>query len=398
MQKTNFFEKVARHNLERFHSEVLSWLFEEFPQATKQFICSIHTDLEFGLIENIKVDAEKEQTDILIEFFYKSNKKRIYIENKIKASEHFINGNSQTAHYYLRAEDKESATFVYLKPSKINLPEFFTELKINKLDSEIICNYFNPVQLNSWTLTENNPWITMSYSDIYKSIEHIISKTDKSINQQIALEYLTYIKKFQSHFNPFDLSGSGPNSFSQFESFKFLQACINYNLFTVDANHGFKSYSMANSANGSSPLVAFYFEIDLPSRLDFFKSNTSSKLNVGIQIQGTVVKFYISAAHESYQNTSIKNQELKMEYQKFCKIILEEITKHNTTEFKEGKNYNKNTSKTFFSRSFDLKVIEIVNPFDTIKVAALLTQYVNQIKFEELQYLIRKFSLNIVKK
>ena len=67
MLKTSFFNKVARHNLERFHSEVLAWIFETFEEASKSFVCYVNQNVTCEQIKSIKVEAETSQTDILIQ-------------------------------------------------------------------------------------------------------------------------------------------------------------------------------------------------------------------------------------------------------------------------------------------------------------------------------------------
>lgn len=89
----SFFESVAHHNLERFHSETIAWIFNTFPDTAKNFIKSIHTDI--SSIDKIELNnqycwAESNQIDILLKYSYDSKNYQIIIENKIKASEHKI--------------------------------------------------------------------------------------------------------------------------------------------------------------------------------------------------------------------------------------------------------------------------------------------------------------------
>ena len=89
----SFFESVAHHNLERFHSETIAWIFNTFPDTAKNFIKSIHTDI--SSIREIELNnqycwAESNQIDILLKYSYDSKNYQIIIENKIKASEHKI--------------------------------------------------------------------------------------------------------------------------------------------------------------------------------------------------------------------------------------------------------------------------------------------------------------------
>lgn len=88
----SFFESVANHNLERFHSEVIACIFNIFPDSAKKFIKSIHINIP--TIDKIELNdnfclAESNQIDISFKYSYNS-KKYIIIENKMKASEHKI--------------------------------------------------------------------------------------------------------------------------------------------------------------------------------------------------------------------------------------------------------------------------------------------------------------------
>jgi hypothetical protein len=117
---TTFFKTVANHNLERFHSETISWLFNTFPDAAREFIMRIHPEIR-GKKINFKEDfcsAEKNQIDILIEYTIDKREYKIFIENKMKASEHLISAEKL---------DKNS-----LKKSKFNLPSDAEIVDISK--------------------------------------------------------------------------------------------------------------------------------------------------------------------------------------------------------------------------------------------------------------------------
>ena len=78
----SFFESVAHHNLERFHSETIAWIFKTFPNSAKNFIKSIHTDI--SSIDKIELNnqycwAELNQIDILLKYSYNSKNYQIII-------------------------------------------------------------------------------------------------------------------------------------------------------------------------------------------------------------------------------------------------------------------------------------------------------------------------------
>ena len=394
MLKTSFFNKVARHNLERFHSEVLAWIFETFEEASKSFVCYVNQNVTCEQIKSIKVEAETSQTDILIQYQIEDCWHPIYIENKIKATEHEIENMSQTSYYYERVNDQKNAIFIYLKPSKINLDLFQQELSKNQIDSSELLPYFNAIQLNNWSLPIPNPWLTLCYQDIHNVIYDVIEQQKECLDKDLALAYLHFIQEFPSYFNPFSISNEGVNAYSQYESYKFLCAIVNTNLKKELTEHLFKYYHHAKSANGSEPLMAFFVAIPCNLCQFFFKGHKDQILNVGLQLQGSVVKFYVSASKDDYSTTSLKNlKEAKTTYQSLCRFILEDITRENLKEFKSGKNFNKNTSKTFYSRSFNLKELEMDDPYNSIKLASVLTKYILQINSRKIIELIDIFSV-----
>lgn len=90
---TNFFESVAKHNLERFHSETIAWIFITFPIAAKEFIKLVHKEIlliDEIILKNDYCTAEENQIDIKLHYTFNSKNYKIYIENKMKASEHSI--------------------------------------------------------------------------------------------------------------------------------------------------------------------------------------------------------------------------------------------------------------------------------------------------------------------
>jgi hypothetical protein len=188
---SSFFESVAHHNLERFHSETIAWIFNTFPITAKNFIKSVHTDIQPN--EEIKFEkgdcsAELNQIDILLKYRYKEKNYQIIIENKMKASEHKIDAEklkgknfdnykqhfiqdeqdeieflskgtdgkvmlSQTEYYYLREkmERLEQIVDFELDKFKLNKGEIpKSPNDLNNLFIELFENYFaedsSPVQ------------------------------------------------------------------------------------------------------------------------------------------------------------------------------------------------------------------------------------------------------------
>jgi hypothetical protein len=88
-KKSTFFEEVASHNLERFHSQCIAWCMRY--SKTEFCIPFIEKVIERKCTnldkEKIIVDAEVNNCDIKIEFEMNCEKYMIFIENKIKSSE-----------------------------------------------------------------------------------------------------------------------------------------------------------------------------------------------------------------------------------------------------------------------------------------------------------------------
>ena len=85
------------------------------------------------------------------------------------------------------------------------------------------------------------------------------------------------------------------------------------------------------------------------------KNVTIEYLNIGIQVQGDVAKYYTSIDDEYYDYvTTIDSKE----YMKYCdKYFEDEILKKISVNFKSEKPNNCKT-KTFYSRSFNMKEFE----------------------------------------
>ena len=63
---TNFFSSVDKHNIERFHSECISWIFDNYNNIAIKFISSITKE------EDIKIISVKTEEDYIdIEIHYK---------------------------------------------------------------------------------------------------------------------------------------------------------------------------------------------------------------------------------------------------------------------------------------------------------------------------------------
>ncbi len=402
---TSFFNSVAKHNLERFHSECLTWLFNTNKDGVRAFLKFLHKEAvnmpsEFIQInedeiifdnENIAI-SEQEQIDIQLSYGIKKEgypsirNFKVFIENKIKASEHFIkhekyvklnllNGHkddvSQTVFYYCREEEKRSTDaihlYVYLKPTIIYAED---------LDSDtfkILQNAnFNFKQLNAWDdQSINNPWITITYLDILCCFLERLSNHITE-DKLLARSYLQFINNFKSRvdFSDYNQNSADLNSFGSYDYFKVLFACLKYKVSQIKNSEGenigsaIKSQIESGSSKGNSPLFIFY-KVIKTGEFEYFKyinknlnSGTPRNIKVGIQLQGNNFKYFVSAVE--YDNVTLNVElmtkpEIRKEYEKKAK----DVFLRNATSFLDGvkfKNsdagYNSCTTKTFFSRSF----------------------------------------------
>lgn len=409
---TTFFKSVAKHNLERFHSECLTWLLNSNKEAAVSFIKELHARLillsseclgklniskEFIHLENNEIiftddvaKSEQDQIDIRLDYEIKKSgnitaqKFKMFIENKIKASEHFINSKkygslnslkdcskdiSQTVYYYCREENrKDSDTkniYVFLKPTLVNPVDLSYEMK-GLLES----NGYNFKQHNTWGFETENPWLSITYSDISNWLFDKFSG-DKSEDKIIARSYLSFIGRFKKFvdFKDYNVNTESFNSFGSFEYFKILYYSLLYKFKQLQNKNGIKSEIYgeiaAGSSKGGDPLFNFY-KIIKTGDLSFFRYIDTNKkesprdVKVGIQLQGNSLKYFVSSV--DYDNVTLNNEEpKKVEVRKEYEIWAKELFLKNATRHLEGErfknsdtDYHPCSSKTFFSRSFKI--------------------------------------------
>lgn len=418
---TSFFESVAHHNLERFHSETIAWIFRAFPNSAKEFILKIHGGkIEKNDIIIIKSVAEVDQIDIKLEYSIGKDIYTIFIENKLKAAEHDISSEklikeldklkikdnlsdflslnekayiylskekfpllSQTEYYYLREklrflsnkeknnkeeklENFKRCHFVYLKPSIIKKEDLDTLLERIEYSSSIdVTDFFDFEKSNQWNKKlGDNPWITFTHKAFTKFI--IISNSIKPENEDvenftIANSYLNYIQ--ENLPDEVNLEDFNKNPFGEFEYFKFLFALVKAKLKDRNnyPNAEFFEYIDAGSANGGAPLFAFYKTIQTDENFTFFKDKKNhiiKKPIINLGIQLQGENFKYYISADEYDSTSVSNGQQK-EYGAFVQEKLENIT---SLVEKEGIKFrfNSNSTKTFYSRSF--KIQGLVEP------------------------------------
>lgn len=422
---STFFDKVASHNLERFHSECIAWIFNTNRNAAKSFIIKIHelisNDSKNGITkiqqddiifdENDIALAEEKQIDIRIRYTIKYQNSKylkqhiLFIENKIKASEHLIedkkfkdydilkNHNlkiSQTQYYYFREEKNRNENtpihiYIYLKPTIANeqdLINIFPDYKTIDFD-------FN--KYNQWDIINNitNPWFTITYKDLYNSCISNLNLDPNGGDYILAKSYLNYINKFNDKidFNDYSKNDVNSLSFGKYDFFKILFSLIKNSIkenFGIDllqsekydnkSTTEFYYYLNPSSSNGKDPIFGIFKQNDTKKDFHLFEKLNEkkvieiNKIDIGIQLEGKTFKFYTSAANKYYNDIKIKNpingesgNKVYLNYVK--ENYLSKLTENiNQDLFKtKNKGYNAPTSLTFASRSLK------INGFDDIK-------------------------------
>ena len=377
----NFFESVDKHNLERFHSECLTWVFNNYHDCTKEFICKVKniTNAKIFNIDIISVSSEISNIDIIIDYKINNKNERIIIENKIKSTEHFIGNQSQTEYYYENHNDGKTS-FVYLTKFLLKRDEI---IKYHKIPAkELNSIKFDFIKQNIWRKPDNNPWITISYEDLCEIFKNKRSLSESNSNV-IFHEYIDYISKWNYiasdylHYNSstsiLSIDKNGFNSLYYTLLFHLLLAKLEKKFskildyysseMNIEDVSSFFYYFKSGSANSSDPLFAFFRRIKINnfSRKYFEITNTKkckkiNFINVGIQMQGDTIKYYTSIDDKDYDFVTTTDRDGYMEYSKkafFKENILMEISNN----FSLTKSNNCKT-KTFYSKSFRLKDFE----------------------------------------
>ena len=181
-----FFEEVAKHNLERFHSECITWAFNKSEKMLVDFIEEVSSNkVVRENIKDAKAYCKIQSVDILLSYKLGSQHYFIHIENKIKANEHFIKVDS----------DKVDACFKKEIPKKLSQTEYYYVRDKGKIEKELIAGeeakweylflvpaVCDDTKKNSWNTkipkAKENPWKTISYWNVIKSMPDFEQDTD----------------------------------------------------------------------------------------------------------------------------------------------------------------------------------------------------------------------------
>ena len=410
----SFFQSVAKHNLERFHSECLCWLFKEEEELARAFVSYVldpksqkpQVKIEIGEIE-----AEKNQIDIEINFSIlgDSTKYKILIENKIKAAEHYMSRKqlekslkkttatnidsidhlSQTEFYYLREDlKKEENTKIFYV--------FLTPIRIQKKNQNIDYNYeclndFRSGFIGVDGSVITNPWLTITYPEMTAILLNALSGKD---SKSISVQYVNYLKEEfnevfvdESHFNNLifssinknDAEVAEQNKYGYFEYYKLFWSLVKSKLQTPAKELAERVKVASGSSNSGSPLFTLEI-IKNAGSMGSVKMKNSLKeepfdIVLGVQLQGGKLKLYTSASQYDvimFYNI-IDGDKLKADYkekaQEILSTTLDKVNKLDSRFSKEMFSESTNKNRTFFSRSTELHSL---NPGNTLESAAQL--------------------------
>lgn len=191
--KSDFFGCVAKHNLERFHSECIVWAFNNSKEMLECFIKKTAQNPDLN-IEVARAFSETSDIDILIYYKSEGNNYLIHVENKVKASEGKKKITKKILAYlkkYLTIEkfkeinnlkrDYLSQTEYYYLRDKSKITDRITEVlslknKIKTTEYSWSYVYLVPAlgmttdnSRNTWSesFDKPNPWVNLSYADIF---------------------------------------------------------------------------------------------------------------------------------------------------------------------------------------------------------------------------------------
>lgn len=407
LDNSSFFESVAHHNLERFHSETIAWIFNANTDITLNFIKNILGEKEE--IINFKVKAEISDIDIFI--FYKTIRGNYFthIENKVKADEHFIlvdnksdildkhkkeNNKylSQSEYYYLR----EKGTISHKIKEVLEIKDDF-DIK----DIEWKYVFLLPTlsteekKHNSWTIKNSesiaieNPWKNISYCDILNCIP------ETKIGS-ILTDYRNFlIKKFTSNgvselvnfdiksriiINDKTLSDKNINVVLSNKATIFEEHGIKLHFFKLRDNlidfckmnfnkFNFNVRFITDTGNNKSFLIDICVEQELenPSE-DIFAKDKIVKIRTGLQFEKNSIKngkFKYYLADVEYKSGLILNKE---KYKENAQKILISIFEKNYLRENSHININgelkfngsKNKSFCSFSKEFEFDNFTVI--------------------------------------
>jgi len=410
---TSFFKEVAQHNLERFHSECLAWLFNSEHDIANQVIRMLLSKFDgqdsLVQVEFLYAFTEVQQLDLVLYFRSHGVNKAVIIENKIKASEgnkalskqekiswnsKFSEGHifSQTEYYYhrpiARKSLKEEGVYLTLdsnlegimiydkkifsktKNQETKLlrghenwiliqkencfPIFLIPAKWEeRIKNQYSFTHINLEQYNTWSKDElgENPWKTASYGELVMACQSA-KKTSLGDNQILVNSYLSHLEQLSFTYQTAmnaQLESYAPSKFGAYEYFKLLAAALKAK--TMEPGENLNLFVNLTPRPGSSNSGDPILDISLKEGLTLKSTITKpgTLFNIGIQVQGEKVKIFIAAA--DYEQVKIEN---KNEYaDQFFQLLKGTNVEGDSSGLIIGD--RKNCQIMFNSKSFNLK-------------------------------------------
>ena len=389
--KNNFFKSVSAYNKERFHSECITWAFNENEELLRLFIKE-NTDCE-EKIEHCRAYSEISQIDILIVYklHNQNNYKFICIENKVKSEEHFIDLKksekcikslnkegkideeiykefnelniklSQTEFYFLRLNEKNNINKIF---EKIHFPHLDTSESLHDLLKIDEKNYHEkyytlheisnwsfiflkpgilkidnkPIEGNTWRSKKiKNPWKNIEYKSLFQTKGPIHKKNDNPIIDQ-------YIKYLKSEFNP---SNEENKRFTSDNIKKALSGELNEFEISILKDYfrrlesdfkesdEIKTAFVTDSGNNGGFLFEAYFIKKTPDKIKEFAEdecqNKFADYKLGIQYENSRFKLFFAA--KDYDNVKIKDSKKKVKSnnvneKEYKGLVEEELNKY----------------------------------------------------------------------
>ena len=355
---TSFFKDVAQHNLERFHSECLAWLFnteKEMAQEVIRMLLSKFEDYDSSVpVEFIQAFTEVQQLDLVLYFRSQEENKALIIENKVKASEgskllskqeksawniSFKVGPifSQTEYYHLRPiarknfkeeglnlslDQPREGIWIYdpksLPKTKTQEPKFpkgsekwilirkedcFPVYLIPaKWEAQLVQKYFpknyDSSNYNTWRQEGlgKNPWKTASYVELVKACLDI-AKESTGGNRILVEDYLAHLKELSENYQKTmnaQFEAYAPSKFGAYEYFKVIAAALTEKAASENPSLLVEAVARPGSSKSGDPILDMSLKQGITLNLTHTKSTTL--FTIGIQVQGKSVKLFIAAA------------------------------------------------------------------------------------------------------
>lgn len=362
---TSFFKDVAQHNLERFHSECLAWLFnteKEMAQEVIRMLLSKFEGYDSSVpVEFIQAFTEVQQLDLVLYFRSQEVNKALIIENKVKASEGskllskqeksawnigFKVGHifSQTEYYHLRPiarknfkeeglnlsmDQPREGIWIYdpksLPKTKNQEPKFpkgsekwilirkedcFPVYLIPaKWEAQLIQQYFpktyDSSNYNTWRQEGlgKNPWKTASYVELVKACSDL-AKESTGGNRILVEDYLAHLKEFSENYQKTmntQFEAYAPSKFGAYEYFKVIAAALTAKAASENPSLLVESVARPGSSKSGDPILDIYLQKGFTLNRTVAKGNP--KFNLGIQVQGKSIKLFIGA--DEYEKVEI---------------------------------------------------------------------------------------------